>query len=1574
MPYIPIDVNRNRLKASAAPTQFKVKPQYDQSLRIYTLDLTDDGSPEYSKRYIRFTPAAKDVFILRFKVTAGMLASNNGVLYTNYPVSSEPFNRQKFHPVRFSSDFSKDAFCDIAISAPGAYQYHVEFEPMDPTNSEQKPAPQKSSRPGYFVVEPRLWVRPQPRVLDGITDSQDKKSSDKFLLPVDGLVIESVVGKWLGKISQWDSHLEGMRNAGYNMIHFVPLQARGASNSPYSIHDQTAFSDDLFDENDVKLSASDKFDLVKKQLLRIQDEYGIMCLSDVVWNHTSFDSVWLQDHPESGYNLHNSPHLVAAFELDTALLNMVDDFPKYNLPTVLKSTKDLDAVMDAIKDHVIPALKLWEYKVLDVTAEKKKLKEALTSANPNSESSAFEGTTTARLTLTEQAKLLAEHGIADSQSGTRYGRTVDMAVAVAFIKNLGGIAGNTGISEQEAERLVDAYGKVLDEYNLPLYKEYDEDVRIALENTRNRIEYTRLADHGPKWGEVTKSKPLVDAYFTRLPKNAKTHGHPEGSLALVNNGWIWNADPMQDFAGPQSPSYLRREVICWGDCVKLRYGSGPDDNPYLWQYMKEYTETTARLFQGIRIDNCHSTPIHVAEYLLDAARAIQPDLYVVAELFTGSEDTDITFVSKLGINSLIREAMQAWDAAELSRLVHRHGGKPIGSMDQALTTEQITYCKDGKSEEPATLIPILHGSTPHALFMDCTHDNETPNEKRQPEDTLPNAALVAFAGSAIGSVKGYDEVYPRLLDIVNETRLYDEPKKGANIGITKVKPILQKLHTEMTLDGYIECHVHHEGDYIIVHRQHPELHTGYLLIAHTAFAGRNSKRGYISPVKLRGTDADLLFSATLTVESREDRSDKQTLRGLSSKIESLSAPTMRSSMDNKGRYTEIVVPNTFPSGSIMVLKTWIQDNPAESYDLISSCSEDVFSKLSLLDMNVILHRCEGEERDATGAGVYNIPGHGSLPYAGLEGFVSVLKPIIADNNLGHPFCAHLRDGTWALDYIVDRLNRYLGDYPNLKPLIEWLSTRFNVVKRLPDFLIPKYFALIIRTAYLKAHVHAVSLMSPLVRQGDRFTQSLALCSVQMYGIVPSSGLHPTEITPSMAAGLPHFTHSYMRIWGRDVFISLRGLFLTTGNYDAAKRHILSFASSLKHGLIPNLLDAVRYPRYNSRDSVWWFMQAIQDYYNMAPEGKSILQEKVLRRFPKDDTFVPPEEGFKYSCTVAEIMQEIFERHAGGLHFREHNAGPQLDSQMTDEGFNIDIEVDWATGVVVGGNRLNCGTWQDKMGESAKAGNKGLPATPRDGAPIEITGLLKSALRWVVELHERGEFEWTSVKGQDGKERSYKEWNETLQNNFERVYYVPLDKNEDSQYEVLSDIVNRRGIYKDVFLSKKPYTDYQFRSNFPVAMVVAPELFTPTKAMGALELGRKHLLGPLGMRTLDPSDREYHPDYNNSDDSTNKAVAKGWNYHQGPEWVWQTGYFLRAYLRFDLETKQIHENKTESVLAIQRILLAHKKEMQQNPWAGLPELTNRNGNPCWDACPTQAWSAGAILDVVDYSTDLVKAKN
>jgi hypothetical protein len=52
-----------------------------------------------------------------------------------------------------------------------------------------------------------------------------------------------------------------------------------------------------------------------------------------------------------------------------------------------------------------------------------------------------------------------------------------------------------------------------------------------------------------------------------------------------------------------------------------------------------------------------------------------------------------------------------------------------------------------------------------------------------------------------------------------------------------------------------------------------------------------------------------------------------------------------------------------------------------------------------------------------------------------------------------------------------------------------------------------------------------------------------------------------------------------------------------------------------------------------------------------------------------------------------------------------------------------------------------------MGESAKAGNKGLPATPRDGAPVEITALLKSTLRWLASLSKAGKFPFKGVDAQ-----------------------------------------------------------------------------------------------------------------------------------------------------------------------------------------------------------------------------------
>ena len=109
-----------------------------------------------------------------------------------------------------------------------------------------------------------------------------------------------------------------------------------------------------------------------------------------------------------------------------------------------------------------------------------------------------------------------------------------------------------------------------------------------------------------------------------------------------------------------------------------------------------------------------------------------------------------------------------------------------------------------------------------------------------------------------------------------------------------------------------------------------------------------------------------------------------------------------------------------------------------------------------------------------------------------------------------------------------------------------------------------------------------------------------------------------------------------------------------------------------------------------------------------------------------------------------------------------------------------------------------------------------------------------------------------------------------------------------------------------------------------------------------------LRGPTGMATLDPSDLNYRPYYINSEDSEDFATSKGRNYHQGPEWLWPTGFFLRAFLRFDLMRRKTKEERVETFQQITRRLKGCQKMIQETPWAGLTELTNQNGAFCSDS--------------------------
>ncbi len=293
---------------------------------------------------------------------------------------------------------------------------------------------------------------------------------------------------------------------------------------------------------------------------------------------------------------------------------------------------------------------------------------------------------------------------------------------------------------------------------------------------------------------------MVSTYFTRIDRHA-----------LANNGWIWNADPFQNFAEAGCEAYLLREVIVWGDCVKLRYGRSAEDNPWLWKHMADYTAQMATLFDAFRIDNCHSTPIHVAEHLLKEARNLKPNLYVCAELFTGSAERDMQFVTRLGIDSLIREAMVAWDVDEIVRLSLAYGGRPFGSFR---SNQQYSH-------------------VPHNIFFDCTHDNEPPSQKRLPQDTLSNSAIVSFSCCATGSTFGYDQFIPQHLNIVSERRKYDLQTDSP---MQQLKKLLNDLHEQMNTEGCDEIYARrYANDVVLISRTNPKTHTGYALITRCAY-------------------------------------------------------------------------------------------------------------------------------------------------------------------------------------------------------------------------------------------------------------------------------------------------------------------------------------------------------------------------------------------------------------------------------------------------------------------------------------------------------------------------------------------------------------------------------------------------------------------------------------------------------------------------------------------------------------------------------------------------------------------
>lgn len=197
--------------------------------------------------------------------------------------------------------------------------------------------------------------------------------------------------------------------------------------------------------------------------------------------------------------------MVPAYELDTALLELSKSIDQHGLPKRLETRQDVDNVMSHIKNSIFPQLKLWEYDIIDAERAIREFSSTITQSSSSHEThkDAYKGVEdVAKQPIKRQAELFGTYAVIEGTHGTRFHRSVDIPRAISFIQSY---------AKEDEYKAV--FQKLIEQYNLVWYELYDNDVKIALDNIKNRITYLRIDDNGPKWGEISERYDCYPLFF-----------------------------------------------------------------------------------------------------------------------------------------------------------------------------------------------------------------------------------------------------------------------------------------------------------------------------------------------------------------------------------------------------------------------------------------------------------------------------------------------------------------------------------------------------------------------------------------------------------------------------------------------------------------------------------------------------------------------------------------------------------------------------------------------------------------------------------------------------------------------------------------------------------------------------------------------------------------------------------------------------------------------------------------------------------------------------------------------------
>jgi predicted glycogen debranching enzyme len=154
----------------------------------------------------------------------------------------------------------------------------------------------------------------------------------------------------------------------------------------------------------------------------------------------------------------------------------------------------------------------------------------------------------------------------------------------------------------------------------------------------------------------------------------------------------------------------------------------------------------------------------------------------------------------------------------------------------------------------------------------------------------------------------------------------------------------------------------------------------------------------------------------------------------------------------------------------------------------------------------------------------------------------------------------------------------------------------------------------------------------------------------------------------------------------------------------------------------------------------------------------------------------------------------------------------------------------------------------------------------------------------------------------------------------------------------------RGLYDVVDGTRK---DAAVRPNQIFAVSLANSPLNQDQQHAVVELVRRELLTPAGLRTLSPADPGYHGRYAGGPYQRDAA------YHNGMVWPWLIGPFLEAYLR-------VNGHSPESKEQARHWLVPLISRMNEFSIGQIHEICEGDFPHRPVGCPAQAWSVAEVL--------------